>query len=84
MKIFFFFTYSDSDDLTFERFADDCSVLEEQQVKTSKANIGVADFDRSANCLNIEILLLKFDYETWNLEVAFWGLPFLLCFQEIF
>ena len=53
--ISFIFTYSDSDDLTFEGFADDCSVLEEQQVKTSKANIGVADFDRSANCLNIEI-----------------------------
>ena len=51
----FFFTYSDSDDLTFEGvLADDCSVLEEQQVKTSKANIWVADFDRSANCLNIE------------------------------
>ena len=49
--------YSDSDELTFEGFADDCSVLEEQQVKTSKANIGVADFDRSANCLNIEIRL---------------------------
>ena len=42
----FFFTYSDSDDLTFEGgLADDCSVLEEQQVKTSKANIWVADFE---------------------------------------
>ena len=41
-----FFTYSDSDDLTFEGgLADDCSVLEEQQVKTSKANIWVADFE---------------------------------------
>jgi len=37
---------SDSDDLTFEGgLADDCSVLEEQQVKTSKANIWVADFE---------------------------------------
>ena len=40
------FTYSDSDDLAFEGgLADDCSVLEEQQVKTSKANIWVADFE---------------------------------------